>query len=248
MEIILMKISILGSGSSGNSTLLITPNLKILIDCGFSYSYINKKLIDHGILPKEIDYILITHNHEDHIYGLKQFLKRNNTKVISGKKMNIDNSIVIEKNLEIEDLKIESFPLSHDSEEINGYILENNGVKAAYITDTGYINIKNHELLKNLNGYVIESNHDIEKLMQGPYPHHLKQRVISDKGHLSNRDAINYLNKFIGEKTKTIILFHISEKNNSEELVRKEFEKIKNKNVKLYISKQKETTELINID
>lgn len=148
----------------------------------------------------------------------------------------------------MEDLKITSFPLSHDVDYINGYIFESDNKKVAYITDTGYINIKNHELLNNLDCYIIESNHDIELLMEGSYPHYLKQRILSDRGHLSNHDAINYLNKFVGERTKKIVLFHLSEKNNSIDLVKKEFKKLNKKDIDLYIAKQKEKTELISID
>ncbi len=237
-----MKISILGSGSLGNVSLLITDKLKVLIDCGMSYTYIKNQLKEYGIHPEEIDFIILTHDHDDHIYGLEQYKKRHNTQIIFEPSEEQNNI------LEIKDLKITSFPLSHDAEYINGYVFENNNKRIAYITDTGYINIKNHELLNNLDCYIIESNHDIEMLMEGSYPHYLKQRIISDRGHLSNYDAMNYLNKFIGKRTKKIVLFHLSEKNNSIDLVKKEFEKLNKQDIDLYIAKQKEKTELINID
>ncbi len=120
-----------------------------------------------------------------------------------------------------------------------------------YITDTGYINVKYHEKLKNKNLYIIESNHDIEKLMNGKYPYHLKQRILSDEGHLSNKDCSYYLKTFIGENTNNIILIHLSEENNTEELayneLKKVLEELNRNDIRIIISRQKERTELIEL-
>ena len=163
----------------------------------------------------------------------------------------LDNYSIIDGDFNINDLNVEVFKTSHDVEESNGYIFNYNDKSVVYITDTGYINVKYHEKLKNKNLYIIESNHDIEKLMNGKYPYHLKQRILSDEGHLSNKDCSYYLKTFIGSKTNNIILIHLSEENNTEELALTELKKVLNEinrnDINVIISKQKERTELIEL-
>ena len=106
---------------------------------------------------------------------------------------------------------------SHDAPDSRGYIIISGDDSIVYITDTGYINKKYFDILSNRNVYVMESNHDIEMLNNGSYPFNLRQRILSDKGHLSNYDSAKYLSSFIGNNTKCIILAHLSEDNNTEE-------------------------------
>lgn len=221
-----MKLKVLASGSKGNSSLLITDNIKVIIDLGMSYPYISSKLLEENIKPSEIDAILITHTHNDHIKGLRQFVKRNNTMVYVPLKMaeELSQTIptttlrIIEEELTIKDLDISIIHTSHDAVASVGYIFTNKDKTIVYITDTGYINRKYLERIKNKNIYYIESNHDEEMLMNGPYPHTLKQRILSDEGHLSNKTTAGYLKNVVGSNTKYIILAHLSEKNNTEDL------------------------------
>lgn len=219
-----MKIIVLSSGSKGNTTYIETDNAKILIDCGNTCKYICEKLKGINVDPKTINGILITHTHVDHINGLKVFLHKFNTKVYLTKKMQpdlpfIENYYLIEtNNFNINDLNIDVIKTSHDAPDSQGFILSNNNKSVVYITDTGYINIKYHEMLKNKNLYIFESNHDIEMLNNSSYPFHLRRRILSDKGHLSNYDSSKYLSEFIGENTKYVLLAHLSEENNTCEL------------------------------
>lgn len=221
-----MKLKVLASGSKGNSSLLITDNIKVIIDLGMSYPYISSKLLEENIKPSEIDAILITHTHNDHIKGLRQFVKKNNTMVYVPLKMaeELSQTIptttlrIIEEELTIKDLDISIIHTSHDAVASVGYIFTNKDKTIVYITDTGYINRKYLERIKNKNIYYIESNHDEEMLMNGPYPHTLKQRILSDEGHLSNKTTAGYLKNVVGSNTKYIILAHLSEKNNTEDL------------------------------
>lgn len=221
-----MKLKVLASGSKGNSSLLITDNIKVIIDLGMSYPYISSKLLEENIKPSEIDAILITHTHNDHIKGLRQFVKRNNTMVYVPLKMaeELSQTIptttlrIIEEELTIKDLDISIIHTSHDAVASVGYIFTNKDKTIVHITDTGYINRKYLERIKNKNIYYIESNHDEEMLMNGPYPHTLKQRILSDEGHLSNKTTAGYLKNVVGSNTKYIILAHLSEKNNTEDL------------------------------
>lgn len=255
-----MKISVLASGSKGNSCYIETNSGIFLIDLGMTCSYIEKQLKDMGIPPKNINAVFITHTHSDHINGLKVFVKKYNPIIYISEKMYLelkdvvwsDNYVIIDKELIIDDLKITIIKTSHDAEDSVGYIFEENGKSIVYITDTGYINMKNHKRLSNKNLYVLESNHDIDMLMNNPkYPYHLKQRILGDKGHLSNKDSSYYLGKFIGDDTKCIVLAHLSEHNNTKELALESLEKSLVDNDKkcerIIVASQTEKTELVEV-
>lgn len=220
-----MKAKVLASGSKGNSTLIRTDNINLLIDIGINYQCLASELEKVNITPKDLQAILITHTHNDHIKGLAALVKKTNIRVYVLeemveellKKIPSDNIFIYQEPLELADLKVNLIRISHDVEG-TGFIIEHNNQSLVYITDTGYINRKYLPLMKNKNTYIIESNHDEEMLMEGPYPYILKQRVISDKGHLSNKTTAKYLLEIVGDNTKNIVLAHISEKNNTEEL------------------------------
>lgn len=249
-----MKVSVLASGSKGNSSYIETTETKILVDLGMTTLYIEKKLADLDISPEEIEGIILTHTHVDHISGLKVFTKKYNTKVYLTEKMlkdineifELKNYEIITNDFKIKDLEIEIIKTSHDASDSNGYIFKSNNKTVSYITDTGYINRKYKEKLSNKNLYIMESNHDIKMLQDGKYPYHLKQRVLSDKGHLSNEMCSKYLKEYIGKDTQKIILIHLSHENNTEEIAIKTLkENIEFKDV--IISKQDESTELIEV-
>lgn len=252
-----MKVIVLSSGSKGNTTLITTKNTKILIDCGNTCKYICEKLKTLNIKPEEIDAILITHTHVDHIKGLQVFLHKYNTKVYLTEKMQfelqfVENYCLIEENnFTINDIKIDIIKTSHDTSDSQGFIITNDNKSAVYITDTGYINIKYHEMLKNKELYIFESNHDIEMLNNSKYPFHLRKRILSDKGHLSNYDSAKYLSEFIGDNTKYILLAHLSEENNTCELAYETLLdrlNICNKHVdNIIVTEQDRETELIEI-
>lgn len=220
-----MKVKILASGSKGNCTLIRTENLNVLIDIGINYQQLATELETININPQDISAVLITHTHSDHIKGLASLVKKTNLKVyalkemmeVLIKKIPADNIYIYEEELELENLNIKLIRISHDVEGV-GFIIEHNNHSLVYITDTGYINRKYLSLMKNKDVYIIESNHDETMLMEGPYPYILKQRVIGDKGHLSNKTTAEYLLETVGKNTKEIILAHISEHNNTEEL------------------------------
>lgn len=255
-----MKVCVLSSGSKGNSTYVETKNCKILIDIGNSCSYIEKSLNSINIDPKSIDVILVTHSHIDHVGGLKVFCKKYNPKVMISKvildeaKLNIEQfniCTLLEVN-KIYNIDIKKVKLSHDVKEINGYVICEDDSSMVYITDTGYIPEKQFELISNKNLYVFESNHDIEMLMNNErYPYATRIRILSDKGHLSNKDSSYYLTKIIGLKTKNIILAHLSEHNNTEELALntlKEVLKLKKIDISsIDVAKQNEVSKVYDI-
>lgn len=254
-----MKACILATGSKGNSTYIASSNTKILIDLGTTSLYVEKQLKSFSVNPNDITAIILTHTHVDHINGIKVFIKKYNPTVYLTEKMfneinkifEITNYYIIDGDFDINDIHFTVFKISHDSEDSNGYVIENENSSIVYITDTGYINQKNHNLLQNKNLYIMESNHDVKMLMDGHYPYHIKQRILGDKGHLSNRDSSLYLSKFIGSNTKTVVLIHLSQDNNDPDIALTTLkETLKEKNINfnnIIISNQTTRTEVLDV-
>lgn len=221
-----MQVSVLASGSKGNSTFIHTDQVNLLIDLGPSCAYIEKKLQELNVDPKSIKSILITHTHSDHTKGLKVFVKKYHPTLFLTQKMLDDlnqefivqDYVLIEDDFDLEDTHIYVIKTSHDASDSNGYIVKQGKNSVVYMTDTGFINQKYFDVLKNRSVYIMESNHDIEMLLKGRYPYQLRRRVLSDRGHLSNIDSAHYLKDFIGPDTKKIILAHLSEENNTKEV------------------------------
>jgi len=252
-----MKVIVLSSGSKGNTTYIETKQTKILIDAGNSCKYIINKLEEYNIDPSSINAILITHTHSDHIKGLPTLLKKINPCVYITEKMHpymeyLENyHIINEEHLKINDMIIDVIKTSHDTEDSAGYIINKDQKSIVYITDTGYINQKYFNTLSNKDIYIMESNHDIEMLNNSSYPFATRQRILSDKGHLSNYDSAKYLAKFIGDKTKYILLAHLSEENNTKDLAYNTLiDRLQKENIKvenIIITTQNKETELIKI-
>ena len=254
-----MKISVLASGSKGNVSYIETDKTKVLVDIGMPCLYIETKLKKLNIKPEEIDAVILTHTHVDHINGLKVFVKKYNPKVFLTQKMqedinkifNLQNYEIIEDDFKINDLMVEVIKTSHDTEDSNGYVFKSDGKTISYITDTGYINRKYKEKLSNKDIYIMESNHDVKMLQEGKYPYHLKQRILSDRGHLSNEMSSKYLCDYIGENTKKIVLIHLSKENNDPIIAINTLrQKLSEKKInvdEIIISKQDENTELIEV-
>jgi len=215
-----MKVCVLSSGSKGNATYIETDNHKILIDVGITCKELKSRLDNIGVNIMDIDTLLITHSHSDHIKGLNTFYKLVKPIVYASDKtmnnINIDY-ISLLPNFQIDDIDITSISMSHDVD-CHGYIIEYHGNSLVYITDTGYINEKYFNILSNRTIYILESNHDIDMNLHSKKPKIYRDRVVSDKGHLSNNQAAYYLSKLVGNNTKYIILAHLSEDDNKEEL------------------------------
>ena len=251
-----MKFKTLVSGSKGNSSIVICDDIKLLIDAGLNFSSLKAKLETENIPIDSLTGILITHSHQDHIKGLSSLMKKTNLKVLIPEKMYEELSAIVPPNRtvylndknKINDVEIELIHTSHDVICSVGYVITYHNKSLVYITDTGYLNRKVLPKLMNKNIYLIESNHDEEMLMNGPYPPFLKQRVISDYGHLSNRTTAGYLKQVVGTDTKYILLAHLSEKNNTEELaLSTTTAAIDNENISVLIARQNEESSLIEV-
>lgn len=220
-----MRVVVLASGSEGNSTYIETKETKLLIDMGRNAKYIKEKLESIGVQAKEINYILISHTHKDHTSALKTFVNKYHPTILLSQQMfyeleeikEYESIMIYEDDIYLKDIKIKTIKSSHDAPDARNFILESGGYSVVYVTDTGYVNRKYFEILKDKEIYLFESNHDIEMLQNGPYPKWLKTRVIGSFGHLSNKDSAFYLSKLIGPHTKKIILMHLSHINNTQE-------------------------------
>ena len=251
-----MKVKTIASGSKGNCSIVLCNNTNIIIDMGISYLTLKRSLEENSLSFEQFAGILITHSHKDHINGLKSLIKHTNLTVYIPEKMYPDlEEIVpphrckfIEDKCEIQDVEVELIHTSHDAPCSVGYIISFDNKSLVYVTDTGYINRKYLAKMVNMDIYVIEANHDEIMLMDGPYPRFLKERVISDKGHLSNKTTAKYLKKIIGKNTKCIILAHLSEKNNTEEKALEAVrEELDNNSINVIVAKQKEESPMIEV-
>lgn len=227
------KYSILASGSTGNSFYLETPQKRLLIDAGLTGKKITSLLAEIDRKPEDLDAILITHEHSDHIkgvgvlarkYHLDVYANENTWKIIDDRnmigKLDVTQKHIFErgKTKTFGDIDIESFGVSHDAADPQFYRFMKDDKSFVMLTDTGYVSDRMAGLIENADGYLIESNHDIEILRSGGYPWSLKQRILSDKGHLSNEDGAQTMIRTIGNKTKKIYLGHLSKENNIKEL------------------------------
>ncbi len=225
-----MKYCVVASGSKGNMTYLETKHSKILIDAGISLREAKKRL---DIKYEELDAILITHSHSDHVSGLLNiakisdctiYLTKDTFNVIARKydeKMLDLKVSFIEPNTKfvVNDLKILPLRLSHDSVSCLGYVIVNNKSSMAYITDTGFIPIPYIDILKKVDSMIIESNHDIEMLHASNRPWMLKERILSVDGHMSNYICGQVINSVLeSKKLKSVVLAHLSEEVNTEEI------------------------------
>ena len=126
--------------------------------------------------------------------------------------------VIFDDDIYLDDIRVNVIKTSHDTKDSRGYVINEGLNSVVYLTDTGYLNQKYFNLLRNRTIYLFESNHDVEMLINGKYPAWLKDRVVGPYGHLSNKDASIYLAKLVGSETKKIILTHLSHENNTEEL------------------------------
>ncbi len=249
-----MKIVVLASSSTGNSTYVECGNIKFLIDAGMSFSYIKEKLFTLGVTPDEINFILVTHAHNDHVRCIHTFARVYDTKIYIGentykeyqKKEYLKNYEFVEDIDNIMGINIKRVPISHDKSGY-GYILEYDGIKLAYITDTGMIHSRYHEAFNNMDVYLFESNHDVEMEMNGTKDEMTKIRNIGDEGHLSNEDCARYLSHFVGDRTKYVMLMHLSEHDNTVDLAFDTNRKSLDKSISLYVSKPNDISDIIEL-
>lgn len=210
----MLKYALLASGSKGNCCLVKSEDAVIVIDCGATKKYLNECFQRLQFDYHKSDALFVTHTHKDHIAQLKMF---QDIKTFARCDLDTDYFTQIEafEEIQIQSMNIREIPLSHDAGVTSGYIIESQGEKLVYVTDTGYVKEEYIPLLHNADYYIFESNHDVEMLMETSRPIYIKQRILGDMGHLCNEDSAQILSALIGDKTKEIVLAHISEEGNT---------------------------------
>ena len=232
------SVTVLASGSRGNSALIASATTRVLVDAGVSCREITRRLRVSGEDPRSLDAILITHEHSDHIAGLRVLANKFHIPVYmtgathqawkreardsKGQPCSLDQLEIFEagRSFAVGDISITPFTIPHDAVDPVGFTMRVEGVKVSIATDLGYLpaSVKHH--LRGSDVLLVESNHDLEMLRNGPYPWVVKQRVMSRVGHLSNEALAEF---FLGDYdggAAYVILAHLSEQNNHPELVR----------------------------
>ena len=227
-----IRIVSLYSGSTGNSFLIQAPDGSILIDAGKNAKQLSLALAEAGVCPEEIRAIFVTHEHNDHISALPVFLKKRNIPVHlpSGCVYKLNTDPALAEHLcahppihteTLGSMSVTSFPTPHDSRASVGYRIEihspslQSPYRIGYATDIGYVSREVEEALMGCDAVILESNHDEEMLMCGAYPDYLKQRIFSRRGHLSNPDSAVFAARLCQNGTKSLMLAHLSQENNT---------------------------------
>lgn len=222
-----LKISVLASGSTGNATYVETPAHKILIDAGLSGKKLEELMNSINRTLENVDSLFVTHEHSDHSkgvgvlarrYGLDVYANEGTWEAMGSKigKIAVEQKHILAPGQvqSLGGLDVESFSVSHDAVEPQFYEVHYHNKSFAIVTDTGYVSERVLGTISDADGYLFECNHDVEMLRMGGYPWPLKQRILSDTGHLSNEDGANGLMAALGNRTKRIYLGHLSQENN----------------------------------
>jgi phosphoribosyl 1,2-cyclic phosphodiesterase len=221
-----MRFSVLGSGSRGNCVYIEHEQTAILIDGGFSGKQIAARLQSIGRDIDDITAICVTHEHNDHIAGVGVLSRRCKLPIYANPgtfqggekrlgKLHVRREFSTGDTLEIQDLQVRSFPVSHDTADPVGYVISNGTVHLGYCTDTGKVSKLMQLRLACCHGLILEFNHNLEMLKNGPYPLPLQQRVRSSQGHLANEDAADLLQQLQHRNLKYGVLAHLSDTNNT---------------------------------
>ena len=219
-----MFFDIIASGSKGNATLVFSHDTIILIDLGIPLARVNEELEKYQKTYKDIDALIVTHDHADHYRGIKSISPKKQY-ALAGTLPSLANEVELFTPFKVKNVTITPFMTSHDASNPCGYKLEDEDSTLVYMTDTGRYLSKNTPLIKNPDYLIIESNHDIQMLLLTNRPIELKNRIMSDYGHLCNEDSAFAALEIIGDNTKEIVLAHLSEEANTPEHALKAYEK-----------------------
>ena len=265
-----MRFVSIASGSSGNCTYIGSDHTHILVDAGISCKKIETSLHEIGVKASELNGIFITHEHTDHIQGIRVLCKKYGIPIYASmetiikmyhldKKKEVEHSlyqqITAEQIVPIGDLEVHPFSISHDAANPLAYRVNKGEKSVAVVTDLGCYDEHIVNKLQGLHALLLEANHDISMLEFGSYPYHLKRRVLGDSGHLSNEMAGKLLSEIINPNLQSVMLGHLSKENNMEELayetVGLELEmnctNINRKDIDLFVAKRDQRSKVIEV-
>lgn len=253
-----MRFASLGSGSRGNGTLVADNETCLLIDLGFTLKETERRLKQLSFDPAQIDAILVTHEHADHVHGVGAFSRKYNVPVYlssgtySGSS-SLHSSARIQrinchKAFEIKSIRVEPVPVPHDAKEPCQYIFSASDYRMGVLTDLGHVTSHVVESYKACDALFLESNYDPAMLLDGPYPYNLKQRVAGDQGHLSNEQASELLFQVDIPRLRHLVLSHLSEQNNRPQLALQAVQPLlENHATHIHLAKQAEVLDWIDL-
>jgi len=219
----------LASGSSGNAVLVGEAGRHFLVDCGISGNRVLAHLAAVGIPVEELEGILVTHEHTDHILGAGVLARRLKIPVYAGEgvwegmektlgRLRSDQKKVLDREVTLAGLHVDLFTTSHDCRQGKGMKITGEQGTLGILTDTGIVTDQMHKALMGCTSFLIEANHDLDRLWKGRYPPSLKKRIAGVRGHLSNIQAAEGLCRWVQSNTQRVVLAHLSEENNTPEL------------------------------
>jgi len=224
-----MYFATLASGSSGNAICVGEENRSLLVDCGIAAKRVltNLEMID--IAAPQLEGIIITHEHSDHVKGAGALARKLKIPVYATAgiwqeietvlgDINSEQKRIIDRDIYLAGMDVKLFPTSHDSRESYGLKITGKTHTLGIATDSGIVTEEMHRNLRGCDAYVVEANHDLETLWHGRYPYYLKKRVSGDAGHLSNVQLAEALTEWLGENTQKVVLAHLSEENNTPQM------------------------------
>ncbi len=220
-----MRFASLGSGSSGNATLIASGASLLLLDCGFTVKETERRMQRLGVMPDQLSAVVVTHEHGDHIkgvaplarkYGLPVYMTEGTLASKDLGKLPALNVIRNYQAFQVGELDVIPVVVPHDAREPAQFVFQNaKGIKLGVLTDLGSLTPHIIETYRDCHGLVVEANHDVEMLANGPYPPSLKSRVASHWGHLNNAQTAEFLSACDLDVVQEIVVGHISQKNNS---------------------------------
>jgi phosphoribosyl 1,2-cyclic phosphodiesterase len=227
----MLEVIVLGSGSSGNALIVRCGDATVLVDAGFSCRDLLRRMAAVGVDPGDISGILLTHEHDDHVRGLRLFLRQYKTPVyaapqcfdtpaLSGLEFRGREFLRDGEEVSIGSLSLKPFAVPHDAAATFGFVYECGGVRAGHATDLGVVTPGVAKSLKGCHCLLVEFNHDVDRLLAGGYPLKLKARIRGELGHLSNEQGAGLLSGAVCNETKAVYLMHLSRNNNLPALAR----------------------------
>ncbi len=249
-----MRFASLGSGSSGNCTVMQDSEASFLIDCGFSCKETVRRLETKGVDPESIIAIFVTHEHSDHKNGVATFARKFGTKIMGtpGTLSKLDivpsNTVELTYGEPVAVGQMDIFPVKvlHDAEEPSQFIVQGDGERFGILTDVGTVSDHLLYWYHECDTLFVEANHDEWMLRNGPYPTHLKRRIAGDLGHLSNDQTAVFVRLVKHSRMRSLVLGHLSKTNNKPEIVEKKFGWLRS-DMDVVIATQEEGTDWIEV-
>jgi len=256
-----VRFTILGSGSAGNAAYLETPGARVLIDCGLSARRIRNALLEMNRTPERLDGILITHEHSDHVRGLKVLAAKLRIPIYCNRHTATEIRLIHKcefkfqlfetgHRFEIGDLGVETFPVPHDAIDPVGFVLHTPAAQIGFLTDLGHVTRLAADRLRHAEVLLLETNHDLEMLRDDPHrPPSLKQRIFSQHGHLSNEGAADFVERIFHDRLRHIFCAHLSSDCNEPGLARDEITQklaqLGGQHVQVHVTSQKTACETL---